>query len=196
MTGISSVGGFKKEHLTLHLKLLSCLFGKTKESLFPSSLNNIFSFFIYPLFILFPIFLIKYNFRIIKIFISYNSPNFLQLLYKSCLLLIPVIEKLNIKKENAMPEIIPIQHFLLLKFVYYLCISLCITRVLPVYYVVRFTRFSLDAHTEQSLKIRCFLELSVLSCFLNAYSNSNCHTNHWVVTCSDQSHHFYVCRNR
>lgn len=49
---------------------------------------------------------------------------------------------------------------------YYLCISLCITRVLLVYYVVRFTRFSLDAHTEQSLKIRCFLELSVLSCFL------------------------------
>ena len=81
-------------------------------------------------------------------------------------------------------------------FVYYLCISLRITRVLLVYYVVRFTRFSLDAHTEQSLKIRCFLELSVLSCFLNTYSNSNCHTNHRVVTCSDQSHHFYVCRNR
>ena len=79
-------------------------------------------------------------------------------------------------------------------------LNLCITSAYPcvllVYYVVRFTRFSLDAHTEQSLKIRCFLELSVLSCFLNTYSNSNCHTNHWVVTCSNQSHHFYVCRNR
>ena len=36
---------------------------KVKKSLFPSSLDNIFSFFINPLFILFPIFLIEYNFR-------------------------------------------------------------------------------------------------------------------------------------
>ena len=26
----------------------------------------------------------------------------------------------------------------------------------------------------------------------SGYSNSNSHTNHRVVSCSDQSHHFYV----
>ena len=34
---------------------------------------------------------------------------------------------------------------------------------------------------------KVYLELSSLGCFLNGNSNSNCSTNHWVVTHSDKS---------
>ena len=41
-----------------------------------------------------------------------------------------------------------------------------------------------------------FLELTSLCSFLNSYCNCYSHTNHWVVTCTDQTHHLNVSRYR
>ena len=43
--------------------------------------------------------------------------------------------------------------------------------------------------------IALYLELSSLCSFLDTNSNCNCHTNHWVVTGTDKTHHLNVCRN-
>ncbi len=40
------------------------------------------------------------------------------------------------------------------------------------------------------------LEFTFFSCFFNRNCNCNSHTNHWVVTCTDKTHHFYVSRYR
>ena len=67
-------------------RLISSCF--KKESLFPSSLDNIFSIFIAPLFILFPVFFIEYNFRIIELLIRYD---FCSILIYCSYLIIPQI---------------------------------------------------------------------------------------------------------
>ena len=36
------------------------------------------------------------------------------------------------------------------------------------------------------------LPLPFFACFLDRNCNCNCHTNHWVVTSTDKSHHFYA----
>ena len=35
----------------------------------------------------------------------------------------------------------------------------------------------------------------LLACFFDSNCNSNCHTNHGVVTCADKAHHFYIKRS-
>src|SRR5699024_5489530 len=42
--------------------------------------------------------------------------------------------------------------------------------------------------------ILILLELPSLGSFLNGNGNSDCHTNHGVVSCSDQTHHLHMSR--
>ncbi len=42
---------------------------------------------------------------------------------------------------------------------------------------------------------KVYLELASLSRFLDGNCHSNGHTYHWVVSCTDQTHHFYMSRN-
>ena len=37
--------------------------------------------------------------------------------------------------------------------------------------------------------------VQLLACLFDSNCNSNSHTNHGVVTCADETHHFYVGRN-
>ena len=64
-----------------------------------------------------------------------------------------------------------------------------------VYHRQLLPRFYNDLRSEQSVIILYFLEFTSLCCFLDSYCNSNCHTNHWVVSCADKTHHLNVCRN-
>ena len=51
-------------------------------------------------------------------------------------------------------------------------------------------------HLLKRLFYKGFLEFTSFVSFLDANCNSYSHTNHRVVTCTDQTHHFYVSRNR
>ena len=69
------------------------------------------------------------------------------------------------------------------------------TCVLPVCYVAKLRAFADNLYQRKPLKIRYFLKLTSLSSFLNTNRNCHCSTNHWVVTHSNKSHHFYMSRN-
>ncbi len=43
---------------------------------------------------------------------------------------------------------------------------------------------------------KIYLELAFLRCLLNRNCNCDCSTNHRIITHTDKSHHFYMCRNR
>ena len=45
-------------------------------------------------------------------------------------------------------------------------------------------------HLKKSMKSRENQQL--LACLFDSNCNSNSHTNHGVVTCADETHHFYV----
>ena len=48
----------------------------------------------------------------------------------------------------------------------------------------------MSKHLKKSMKSRENQQL--LACLFDSNSNCNSHSNHGVVTCADESHHFYV----
>ena len=54
---------------------------------------------------------------------------------------------------------------------------------------------SIDNKNVSKLFRDVFYYLKLLTCLFNSNCTSNSHTNHWVVTCTDKTHHLYMGRN-